>query len=231
MLSTIVGVVGAAPTDLPHGGVLWRGCAGRFWMEIPEVARYLVEDGQRLTVEPFEGADPEEVARFAASTPAAAAYLQRGLPVLHAGVAVGPKGAIVLAGDSSAGKSILLEALLSRRWAIVSDDMAPLSISPGSFQVLAAEPLDITAIWLLATSNERNVKVTDITGAARFRRLNGAAYNSRISAALLDRRANFAALSGLAASAIPIRALSRPRKGRTVEELADIVMTAEKDTP
>ena len=115
--------------DATHAGVLWRGRRGRLLLDIPEVARYLVSDGQLIEVEPVPGADAAEVRRFLRMTPAAALYLQRGIPVLHASVALTPGGcAVVLAGDSGAGKSVLLSALLHRGWRLLADDLAPVTL-------------------------------------------------------------------------------------------------------
>lgn len=244
------GPVGPAPVGLAHGGALWRGQRGLFWIEIPEVARYLVEDGERLTIEPLAGADLGDVARFAASTPSAAAFLQRGLPVLHAAVAHGPGGAVMLAGDSSAGKSVLLASLLARGWRMLCDDMATLSLGDGgTIRVLpvsddvhlwpdaaaliepvrpgrlTAEPVPLDRVWLLGTANEPDVKTIGLAGLQRFSALTAAAYNSRIAAALLDRRANLHLLGELANSDIPIRRLIRPRGRWTAEALAEAVVS------
>ncbi|WP_375501780.1 hypothetical protein [uncultured Jatrophihabitans sp.] len=246
-MAVTLGEVGAAPTDLAHGGVLWRGQRGRFWFEIPEVARYLVVDGEQLTVEPLAGAEPRDVTRFVSSTPSVAAFLQRGSPVLHAAVALGPTGAVLLTGDSSAGKSVLLASLLARGWQLLSDDLAALSMGadgvvrvlpvsdelrlwpdaeahveyrPGRF---VTEAVTVSRVWMLGASNEPGVTVADITGLDRFTALVKAAYNSRIAAALLDRRANLQIIGPLAHSDIPIRRLTRSRAGWTAEQLADIV--------
>ena len=247
-LTVTLGAVGAAPTGLAHGGALWRGQRGRFWFEIPEVARYLVERGEQVTVEPLAGANPVDVARFLAATPSVAAFLQRGLPVLHAAVALGPGGAVLLSGDSSAGKSVLLASLLGRGWQMLSDDMAALSLgADGAVRVLpisdelrlwpdadvrievvptgciVTEPVTLSRIWMLGLTNEPGVSIADITGVARFSALTRSAYNSRIAAALLDRRANLQVLGGLANSDTPIRRLTRSRAGWTADELAETV--------
>ena len=69
-----------------HSGVLWRAAPGRLLLEVPDVARYLVSDGNLVEIEPC-GAVAEEVQRFLRMTPTAALYLQCGIPVLHAAVA------------------------------------------------------------------------------------------------------------------------------------------------
>ena len=123
----------------PHSGVLWRAGPGRLLLEVPDVARYLVSEGKLVEIEPYGGAGAGEVRRFLRMTPTAALYLQRGIPVLHAAVAAAPAGhAIVLAGNSSAGKSVLLAALVQRGWGLLADDLAPLTVDDAGVAVAVA---------------------------------------------------------------------------------------------
>jgi hypothetical protein len=120
----------------PHSGVLWRAAPGRLLLEVPDVARYLVSDGNLVEIEPCGAATAGEVRRFLRMTPTAALYLQRGIPVLHAAVAADPAGhAIVLAGASSVGKSVLLAALVQRGWGLLTDDLAPVTLDAAGVPV------------------------------------------------------------------------------------------------
>jgi hypothetical protein len=115
--------------DASHAGVLWRADRGHLLFHVPQVARYLVSGGNLVEIGPCHGAAARTVRRFLRTTPAAALYLQRGIPVLHAAVAVDAAGrAVVLAGDSGSGKSVLLTALLRRGWGLLSDDLAPVTL-------------------------------------------------------------------------------------------------------
>jgi hypothetical protein len=120
-----------------HSGVLWQAERRRFQLEIPDVARYLVHDGVSVDIDPHGNAEPATVQRFLEMTPMAALYLQRGNPVLHAAVAVNPAGsAVMLAGDSSAGKSTLLATLLRRGWGMLTDDVAPVVVNSNGIPVV-----------------------------------------------------------------------------------------------
>jgi len=115
--------------DAPDSGVLWRAAPGRLLLDIPDVARYLVSDGNLVEINPCGGVEAGEVRRFLRMTPAAALYLQRGIPVLHAAVVADAAGrAVVLAGDSGSGKSVLLTALAARGWGLLTDDLAPVTL-------------------------------------------------------------------------------------------------------
>jgi hypothetical protein len=130
-----LGPVAASLEGASACGVLWQATQGRFLLAVPGVGRYLVEDGTTITVDPEEGAEPAEVTRFLHGTPVMAVYLQRGSPVLHAAVvapAASPDAAIVLAGDSSVGKSVLAATLWARGYEVLADELAPIAIDGGS---------------------------------------------------------------------------------------------------
>lgn len=107
-------------------GVLWQGAPGSFLLDVPEVARYLVENGRRITIDASPQASDSEVARFLRMSPLAALLYQRGRPVFHAAAAAMPDGdgCVLLAGDSGAGKSTLLMTLLQCGWRLLADDLA-----------------------------------------------------------------------------------------------------------
>jgi hypothetical protein len=170
--------------------------------------------------------------------------------VLHAAVAADTAGrAVVLAGDSGSGKSVLLTALAARGWGLLTDDLAPVTLDddgvpvavptwpevvlwPDSAGPAAAanwevrfvdEARPIGAIWWLGLHGFDPVEVHSVEGMARFEALAAMAYNRRIAGALLDRASYLRVAGRVAGSGIPIRRLIRPRGRRTADELADIV--------
>lgn len=127
-------------------GALWQAAPGRFLIDVPEVARYLVEDGNIITIEPMPQADKDEVSRFFRMTPLAALLFQRGITAFHAAAAVGPQGAVLLAGDSGSGKSTLLAALLNRGWIMLADDLAMVDLDEQGNPVVIPTCQDIL-LW------------------------------------------------------------------------------------
>jgi len=109
-------------------GVLWRAGAGRFFIEVPEVARYLAEKGVSLSIEPFTGSCCEKVVFYLKMVPMAAIIFQRGLVALHASAITDGNRTILIAGDSGSGKSSLAAALMVRGWSILADDLAVVSL-------------------------------------------------------------------------------------------------------
>lgn len=109
-------------------GILWQAAPGRFLLDVPEVSQYLVEDGRLVTIEPAPQAGKDKVNRFFQMTPLAALLFQRRITAFHA-AAAGPQGAVLLAGDSCAGKSTLLMELLKRGWKMLSDDLSVVALN------------------------------------------------------------------------------------------------------
>jgi hypothetical protein len=127
-------------------GVLWEAAQGRFMLEAPETARYLVEDGQRVIIDSSPAADATKVRRFLRMAPLAALLFQRGVLAFHAAAVAGPEGAILIAGDSGAGKSTLLAAMLKRGWKLLADDLAVVDREPSGMPTVLPTFPDL-ALW------------------------------------------------------------------------------------
>lgn len=105
-------------------GVLYVADACGCLITAPGAARYLVEDGRRILVEPLDGAPPESVRLFLLGAALGMALCQRQLLVWHASAVTGPDGrAVVLAGHSGRGKSTLTAALLRQGYRMLADDL------------------------------------------------------------------------------------------------------------
>lgn len=122
-------------------GVLWQAATGRFLLEVPGVARYLVTDGRLVTIEPMRQAEAVDLMRFLRMGPLAALLFQRGMLAFHAAAIANEQGALLIAGDSGAGKSTLLTALLQRGWGLLADDLAVVDLdADGQPMVLPTFP-------------------------------------------------------------------------------------------
>ncbi|HVQ95290.1 MAG TPA: hypothetical protein VMU51_29945 [Mycobacteriales bacterium] len=128
----LVGPVGAAPEGAALDARLWSGQARlvadrrRAHLDVAGAARFAIEAGAEVTVEPAVGCDPGLLANALYGTVAALVLAQRGEFALHAStVAIGPVG-VALAGPSGAGKSTTALALEGRRHRLVTDDVSPI---------------------------------------------------------------------------------------------------------
>jgi hypothetical protein len=217
-------------------GVLWQAAPGSFLLEAPDVARYLVAEGQTITVQPMPGAGDAEVARFLVMAPLAALWYQRGALVFHAAAAAPAgegAGAILIAGGSGAGKSTLLAALAQRGWRPLADDLAVVELDERSQPVVlpnpspirlwldareklawheadeapaVSAPLPLRAIYWLGVHHRDGIELTELAGAQRFQALGALSYNSHIADALLD-RAVYLRKAGRVAQVVPLRRL------------------------
>lgn len=128
------------------GGVLWQADHHRFLLAVPEVARYLVEGGQRITIDEAADVDAAATARNLCMAPQAALLYQRGMLAFHAAAVANEQGAIVLAGDSGAGKSTLLMELLQRGWKLLADDLTAAELDADRMVVIRPTDRDV-ALW------------------------------------------------------------------------------------
>lgn len=95
------------------------------------VATYLVEDGNRITIAPHDGASQAAIVAFLAGRPFAALAYQRGWLSIHGGAVLGSRGVAVFAAPGGTGKSTLLSALDLAGHHLLSDDAALVRESAG----------------------------------------------------------------------------------------------------
>lgn len=136
---------GVVPRQLPspHAeGVCWQAAPGCFlWRGGARAGRFLAEGGGRVTLQRSRRAEEELLAFHFLDAVLAAVLHQRGLLVLHADAAITPNGAVAISGETGAGKSTTLAALLKRACAMLSDDITALGPGQdGSIQVLPGIP-------------------------------------------------------------------------------------------
>jgi hypothetical protein len=158
-------------------GVLWQVAGGIFLMEVPDVARYLVNNGREIIIDPVADSSPLEVDRYLKMLPLAAVAYQRGALAFHAAVAANDAGAVILTGDSGSGKSTLLMSLYQRGWRVLADDLALISLDrqgqpvvfqtapeivlwPGVLEKYKIEPDKVIS----ADANRRKIFVSNLTG-------------------------------------------------------------------
>jgi hypothetical protein len=96
---------------------------GLYQFLIKDVARYRVQDGREILVDPLPGADPGDVRLWLLGTALGALLHQRGLLPLHVSALALNDAAYAFCGDSGAGKSTLAAALHQRGLALLTDDV------------------------------------------------------------------------------------------------------------
>ena len=108
------------------------------WFDIAGLGRFWIAAGRDIIVEPDPQAAADTLQSFVTQACLPTLLLQRGCLVLHAGGLRVGQGAVLLLGDSGAGKSSLTAALALAGQPLISDDVCLLHREP--WRVFATIP-------------------------------------------------------------------------------------------
>ena len=98
-------------------------------LHVPEVAIFSVENGNKITVSPFNESSEDEIRLYLLGSCMGALLMQRKILPLH-GSAIEIDGkAYAILGDSGAGKSTLAKAFLNRGYKLLTDDVIAVTFS------------------------------------------------------------------------------------------------------
>ncbi len=101
-------------------------------LKIKGVARYLISNGNEITVEIETDARDGDVATFAFGSAMGALLYQRGILALHGSAVCTARGAAIFCGEKGAGKSTTAAALAGRGWEFMSDDVCAVHLEKGN---------------------------------------------------------------------------------------------------
>ena len=121
---------GPVPERLPAAtaaGPTWQISGKQFLLRIPNIARFLLNDGSEIVVAPETEASAADIPIFILGTVFGILLHQREQIVLHASaVRVGEK-AVLFCGQSGAGKSTMAAALAQRGFPLVTEDICAIT--------------------------------------------------------------------------------------------------------
>ncbi len=126
--------LGTVPESLPAPlvtGPAWGAAPGRFLLNHPDVGRFLVRDGQDITVQPAPGVPASTVRVFLMGSAFGALMHQQQILPLHASAVRVGDVCVAFTGDSGAGKSTIAGYLEQSGYDILSDDTSAIRILPG----------------------------------------------------------------------------------------------------
>lgn len=104
-------------------------------------ARFLVQDGNRITIQRLEEGHDESIRLYLLGSCMRGLLYQRDLLPMHGSAIATDDGALVFAGGSGAGKSTLAALFHQRGYQLLSDDICALQVGPdGQARVLPGYP-------------------------------------------------------------------------------------------
>jgi hypothetical protein len=130
---------GPVPDSLPDAhltGPTWQIAGKRFLLRVPNIARFLLEDGDRIIFTPVSERSTEDVPIFILGTMFGILLHQREQIVLHASAVEVNGKAVAFCGSSGEGKSTLAAALARRGYRLITDDICAISFAPNSAPVV-----------------------------------------------------------------------------------------------
>jgi hypothetical protein len=136
--------IGKVPEHLPHPqlvpGRYFESDQGQLLVNLKELGRILIENGEKITLELDSQAKPIK-ARIALLNLGLSAILhQRGALAMHASAIVTQTGIVLFCGQRQAGKSTLAAALRQRGWPLAGDDKAAVYLESGHPWVIPSFP-------------------------------------------------------------------------------------------
>ena len=111
---------------------------GIFRLAVPGVARYRIEEGSRIFIQPLPDVPVENIRLFLLGSAMGALLYQRGLFPLHGSAVETRWGAMIFVGAQGAGKSTLAAQFHRRGYRLLSDDVCAVRPEPDRLQILPA---------------------------------------------------------------------------------------------
>lgn len=131
--------------------------AGKFLLTVEGIAKYYVENGNLIVIEPHKDANLEDVRVFLLNTALAALLKQKGYLVVHGAAAVVKGKAVAFVGPSGAGKTSIALNLLDRGYKLLTDEICAIKIQNGKPVIFPSMPqLNVWRDTLLAEGKDVN---------------------------------------------------------------------------
>ena len=108
-------------------GLFWQANQEALWLNVPNIARFLIRDGQTIFFDPEPGIDNDSLAAFLMGPCLAALLIQRDLFVLSGCVVKVDDTAVAYLGEGCSGKSSILGAMMQKRYLVLADNLCVLN--------------------------------------------------------------------------------------------------------
>jgi hypothetical protein len=117
-------------------GASFQAKPGEYLQKVNNVARYLVRNGNEITIEPFPGVKEQEVVYFLLNTLLGILAQQRGCLVIQASALEVNGKAVLFAGPSASGKSTMALLLQQNNYKVISDEVCTISFNEKELPIL-----------------------------------------------------------------------------------------------
>jgi hypothetical protein len=135
---------GKVPIEFDHllySNDHFKASKNEFLFRLEGVAKYYISNGNKIIVEPYEGADLTSVKLYILGTSLGVIQFQRGVFPIHGSAAVIDQKGVIITGVTGAGKSTLSMALRQKGYSFLTDDVAAVHFkSDGTPWVAAGFP-------------------------------------------------------------------------------------------
>ena len=121
--------------------------SNEYLLRVNQVAAYHVNYGNNIVIEAVEGAPEESIRLFCLSNAFAALLHQRGLIPLHCSAFVDRGELILVMGDSGAGKSTTLAAMMQLGYSVFSDDVCVPVMEKGQKRIEMVSSYPMMKYW------------------------------------------------------------------------------------
>lgn len=108
--------------------------------DVPEVGAYEIRNGNKITVQPVDGADVQELSLFILGSAFGFLMHQNNVFPLHGSTVDLGKGCITLVGHSGAGKTSLASGFVERGYKLLTDDVSRIECIDTVFYVHPSYP-------------------------------------------------------------------------------------------
>lgn len=113
-----------SPNEIGYEGPYCQAAQNHFFLNIDNVAHFMVCDGNRITIAPQQDVDTDSLQTFILSTCLGVLLIQRKLLVLHAAVLAKNGKTVAFGGGPGSGKSTLCGLMLASGAKVMTDNIA-----------------------------------------------------------------------------------------------------------
>jgi len=127
-------------SEILSSGVLFESSKDEFLLKLPKVGTYYVKGGKQITIEPMPEASEDEIRLFLTGSVFGALLFQRGITPIHGSAVKIRDKALIIIGNSAAGKSTLAASLALSGYPLISDDLSAITLISGKCVILPGIP-------------------------------------------------------------------------------------------